>query len=314
MTYAVGVDVGGTKIAAGVVDEQGRVVEKTRVPSPTHDPLLLEAAVAEVIADLKGRHEIGAVGVGVAGFVTAERRGIYFAPHLPDGLDTMADAVSEQVGLPVVVENDGNVAAWAEYAFGAGQGVPDQLMVALGTGVGGGLILGGELYRGGHGVAAEVGHITVEIGGRPCKCGRSGCLEQYASGTALQNEARARAADGRAPSLLAAAGGDPSAVTGLMVTELAQAGRPEALSLFDQLAAYLANGISSLVSVLDPTLVLLGGGLSAAGELLLAPTVAALGKEITGRGERPAPELRIAALTNDAGLIGAADLARRSHG
>jgi glucokinase len=313
MTYAVGVDVGGTKIAAGVVDEQGTVVEKTRVPSPTHDPVLLQEAVASVITELKQRHEIGAVGVGVAGFVTAERRGIYFAPHLPEGLDTMADAVAEQVGLPVVVENDGNVAAWAEYAYGAGRGVPDQLMVALGTGVGGGLILGGELYRGGHGVAAEVGHLTVVMGGRPCKCGRRGCLEQYASGTALQSEARARAADGRVPSLLAAAGGDPSAVTGVMVTDLARAGRPEALSLFDELAGYLANGISSLVSVLDPTLVLLGGGLSTAGELLLEPTVAALAKEITGRGERPAPELRIAALTNDAGLIGAADLARRSQ-
>ena len=314
MTYAVGVDVGGTKIAAGVVDEKGQVVEKTRVPSPTHDPRLLEEAVAEVIAELKARHEIAAVGVGVAGFVTAERRGIYFAPHLPEGLDTMADAVADKVGLPVVVENDGNVAAWAEYAFGAGQGVPDQLMVALGTGVGGGLILGGELYRGGHGVAAEVGHITVEIGGRPCKCGRQGCLEQYASGTALQAEARSRAADGRAPALVAAAGGDPGAVTGMMVTELAQAGRPEALAMFDELAAYLANGISSLVSVLDPTLVVLGGGLSAAGDVLLQPTVAALAKEITGRGERPAPGLRIAALTNDAGLIGAADLARRSQG
>jgi glucokinase len=214
--------------------------------------------------------------------------------------------------MPVTVENDGNAAAWAEYVYGAGQGVPDQLMVALGTGVGGGLILGGEIYRGGHGVAGEIGHIGLVPHGRLCECGRQGCFEEYASGSSLQRMAREAAADGSAPALLAAAGGDPTAVTGAQVTELAGAGEPEALALFDRLAEHLGIGISTLVSILDPTLVILGGGVSDAGELLLGPTRAALERELSGRGRRPPPDLRLAALGNDAGLIGAADLARRA--
>lgn len=148
--------------------------------------------------------------------------------------------------------------------------------------------------------------------GRLCKCGRHGCLEEYASGSALQREAREAAAAGRAPRLLEAAGGSVAAVTGRLVTAQAEAGNHEALALFAQLADYLGNGISSLVSVLDPSLVLLGGGVSHAGDLLLEPTAAALDREITGRGRRPVPELAIAALGNDAGLIGAADLSRRA--
>lgn len=312
MTYAVGVDVGGTKIAAGVVDEQGVIVEKVRVPSPSSDAASLRAAIAGLVADLRQRHDITAVGVGAAGFVKADRRGVYFAPHLDWGTEPVADLLQAVVGLPVVVENDGNAAAWAEHRFGAGRGVPDQLMLVLGTGVGGGLILDGRLYRGGHGVAAEVGHLGLVRGGRPCKCGRRGCLEQYASGSALTRDARASAADGRAPALLAAAGGRPEAVTGVLVTEQATAGNPEALALFSELGDALGLGIASLVAVLDPTLVLIGGGVSHAGDVLLRPTQAALSREITGHGHRPEPALALAELGNDAGLIGAADLARHA--
>jgi glucokinase len=311
-TYAVGVDVGGTKIAAGVVDEQGSIVEKTRLPSPKDDAAELRDAIAGLVEEFRSRHEIAAVGIGAAGFVRANRRGMLFAPHLTWGDEPLADLLQDALGLPVSMENDGNAAAWAEYVFGAGKGVPDQMTVALGTGVGGGLILGGELYRGGQGVAAEVGHIGLVRGGRPCKCGRRGCLEQYASGSALTADARRVAAEGRAPALLDKAGGDPDAITGQMVTELARAGEPAALALFDELGGALATGIATLVAVLDPDLVLIGGGVSQAGELLLRPTRAALSEEITGRGHRPEPELRIAALGNDAGLIGAADLARRT--
>ncbi len=310
MTYSVGVDVGGTKIAAGVVDEDGTVLEQVRVPSPSRDARRLLDIVVEMVEDLRIRHRVSAVGLGAAGFVRADRRGLIFAPNLQWGEEPMGDVLEHRLGLPVVVENDGNTAAWAEYVFGAGRGVPDQVTIVIGTGLGGGLILGGSLYRGGQGVASEVGHIGLVRGGRPCACGRHGCWEQYASGSALTADARRAAAQGSAPGLLKAAGGQADAVTGRLVTALAQAGDPDALGLFGRLGDAMGEGIATLVAVLDPDLVVLGGGVSQAGDLLLEPVLAALGREVTGRGHRPVPAVVLAALGNDAGLIGAADLAR----
>lgn len=312
MGLAVGVDVGGTKVAAGVVDDSGAIVESTKVPTPADDPRKLRDTITELVQELAGRHDVVSVGLGAAGFVNAERTGLYFSPHVAWGDEPVTGLLQESLGLPVTVENDGNAAAWAEHVYGAGQGVPDQLMVALGTGIGGGIILGGEIYRGGHGVAAEIGHLGLVPGGRLCECGRQGCFEEYASGSALQRLAREAAGDGSAPKLLAAAGGDPDEVRGSLVTELAQAGEDEAIRLFERLAEPLGMGIASLVAVLDPTVVVLGGGVSEAGELLLGPTRPSLERQLSGRGRRPAPELRLAALGNDAGLIGAADLGRRA--
>lgn len=312
MGLAIGVDVGGTKIAAGVVDESGAVVDQVRVPTPTEDAEALRATIARLALDLARAHDVVAVGVGAAGFVNKARNGLHFSAHIDWGTDPVAGPLQEAVGMPVSIENDGNAAAWAEYTFGGGQGVPDQLMVALGTGIGGGLILDGEIYRGGHGLAGEIGHLGIVPQGRLCECGRRGCFEEYASGSALQRMAQEAAADGAAPMLLAAADGDPAAVSGKKVTELARAGEQEALDLFERLAAPLALGITTLVSILDPTVVVLGGGVSEAGELLVGPLRPALEVELSGTGHRPAPELRLAVLGNDAGLIGAADLARRS--
>jgi glucokinase len=311
MSFTVGVDVGGTKIAAGVVDRTGRIVEKLRKASPTTDEFSLLKAIRELVGELRTRHEITAVGVGAPGFVGADRRTVLFTPNLPWRDEPLAELLQRVLELPVLVENDANAAAWAEFVFGAGRGIPDQLLLTLGTGVGGGLILDGEVYRGGHGVAAEVGHLTVVRDGIPCPCGRHGCLEQYASGSALVREARAAAASGRAPTLLEAAGGNVLQVTGAMVTEHAHRGTPEAVELFEEMGEALAVGIGSLIAVLDPSLVLLGGGVSEAGDLILAPTTAALDRELTGGTHRPGPEVRLAALGNDAGLIGAADEARR---
>jgi glucokinase len=311
MVLAVGVDVGGTRIAAGVVDEDGSILEQVLMPSPSDDPMVLREKIAGTVADLRSRHEVVTVGLGAAGFVAADRPSMIVAPHLQGGDASLADQIEEAIGLPVNVENDRNAAAWAEHRFGAGRGVDDQMTVALGTGVGGGLILDGELYRGGHGIAAEIGHLGLVRDGLPCKCGRRGCLEQYASGSALQREARAAAADGRAPALLEAAGGRPDRVTGRMVSELAAAGEPGAVALFEELAGALGTGLATLVAVLDPSLIVLGGGLSEAGDVLLRPTEAALRREMTGGDVHPAPELRLAELGNAAGLIGAADLAHR---
>lgn len=314
MTLAMGVDVGGTKIAAGVVDERGSVVEQTRVPCPAHDPAELQDTIAALVEDFRGRYAVEAVGLGAAGFVRADQRGVLFAPNMEFGEGLLADVLQDRLGVPVVIENDGNAAAWGEYRFGAGRGVPDQLTVAIGTGIGGGLVLGGELYRGGQGVAAEVGHLGLVREGRRCPCGRRGCWEQYASGSALTADARSAAEAGQAPALLEEAGGRSKKVTGRMVTRLAQAGDPDALRLFSELAGSLAVGLGTLVAVLDPDLVLVGGGVSHAGEVLLDPLRAAFGQEVTGRERRRIPELRLAALGNDAGLIGAADLARRILG
>ena len=311
MVLAVGVDVGGTKIAAGVVDEKGAVLEQTRQPSPSDDPVRLRESIATIVADLRTRHDVTTVGLGAAGFVAADRRSMLFAPPLQWGDASLADQLEAAIGLPVNVENDGNAAAWAEHRFGAGRGVDHQMTVALGTGVGGGLILDGELYRGGHGIAAEIGHLGLVRDGRPCKCGRRGCLEQYASGSSLQRDARAAAAEGRAPGLLEAAGGDVEQVTGRLVSQLAAAGDPGALALFDELAGALGTGLATLVAVLDPSLIVLGGGVSEAGDVVLRPTEVAMRRELTGGDVHPAPELRLAELGNSAGLIGAADLARR---
>ncbi|MDX6323831.1 MAG: glucokinase [Nocardioidaceae bacterium] len=310
MSYAVGVDIGGTKIAAGVVDEHGKILEKVRHATPKDDPVALVSTVEALVNDLRTRHDIAAIGVGAAGFVSSDRRRVLFGAHVAFGDDPLADPLEDALGLPVVVENDANAAAWAEYSLGAGRGVPDQLMVAVGTGIGGGIIFGGRLYRGGHGIAAEIGHIGVVRDGRPCQCGRRGCLEQYASGSSLTDSGRAAVAAGQAPHLLEAAGGDPKAVTGAMITQLARGGEAEAVALFAELGDWLGLGIATFVAVLDPTLVILGGGVGDAGDVLLTPTRQSMERELTGRGHHPGPNLRLAALGNDAGLIGAADLAR----
>jgi glucokinase len=310
MSRAVGVDVGGTKIAAGVVDDGGRIIDRTRVPSPSDDPQQLIEAVVLAVEELRTRHEVSAVGVGAAGFVAEDRDHVHFSPHLEWGDGPVATQISQRLGLRVVVENDANAAAWAEHVYGAGQGFADQLMLTVGTGIGGGVVLDGELYRGGHGMAAEVGHLSVVRDGRQCECGRRGCWEEYASGSSLERDAREAAARGDAPGLLEAAG-SVAAVTGRLVTELAQQGQPDAVALLGTLAESLAHGLSSLVSVLDPSVVVIGGGVSAAGPLLMEPLTTALHADISGGSRRPVPELRLAVLGNDAGLVGCADLARR---
>jgi len=312
MTLAIGIDVGGTKIAGGVVDESGAVLEELRVESPATDAHAIEAAIEKLVTELSTRHPIEAVGVGAAGYIDKSRSVVMFAPNLAwRDLDLKADLEST-LRLPVVVENDANAAAWGEFQFGAGHDVDDLLLVTVGTGVGGGVVLDGSLYRGAFGVGAEIGHMRVVPDGIRCGCGNRGCFEMYASGSALVREARAAA---RAGSLLAAdlldrAGGDVDAITGPLVTEAARAGDTFALEQLASLGRWLGEGIASLTAVLDPAVVVIGGGVSAADDLLLDPVRQAFGAQLTGRGHRPTLEIRKARLGNRAGLIGAADLTR----
>jgi len=312
MTLACGIDVGGTKIAGGVVAEDGTILEELRVESPAADAEAMEAAIAGLVAQLASRHPIEAVGVGAAGYIDKDRAVVLFAPNLAwRNVDLRAD-LEKRVSLPVVIENDANAAAWGEFRFGAGHDIDDLLLVTVGTGVGGGLVLDGALYRGAFGVGAEIGHMRVVPDGILCGCGKHGCFEQYASGSALVREVRAAAGRGSVPAqdLLARAGGDPHRITGPLVTEAARDGDQFAIEQLAALGTWLGEGIASLTEILDPAVVVVGGGVSEADELLLDPVRAAFAGQMTDRDFRPRLEIRKARLGNRAGLIGAADLSR----
>ena len=313
-SLTIGVDVGGTKISAGVVDEAGVVVEKLRKPTPASDVAAVAATIAELVIELNKRHEVESVGIGAAGWVSADRATVLFAPNLAWRDEALRDEVQQQVKLPVVVENDANAAAWGEFRFGAGADSDDLLLVTVGTGVGGGIVMDGKLLRGSFGIAGEVGHLRVVPGGHQCGCGRLGCLEQYASGSALVREARVRVeTDPLAGPLREAAGGGPEKVTGPMVTELAKNGDPLCCNLFGELGRWLGEGIASLTAVLDTGVVAIGGGVSEAGDLLLLPAREAFEATLPGAENRPLLELRLATLGNQAGLIGAADVSREGR-
>ncbi|MEN8674372.1 ROK family glucokinase [Nocardioides sp.] len=311
MSLTCGIDIGGTKIAGAVVDERGQVLAEHRIESPASDAVAVEDAVAALVTELASRHEVTAVGIGAAGYVDAGRSIVMFAPNIAWRDEDLRAEIESRVSLPVVVENDANAAAWGEFAFGAAADVDDMLMITVGTGVGGGLVLGGDLYRGAFGAAGEIGHLRVVRGGRPCGCGNLGCLEQYASGSALVIQTRALAGSPEAADLLARAGGDTLAIDGPMITRAATEGDAFAVAMLAELGTWLGEAIASLAAVLDPGAVVIGGGVSESGDLLLDPIRAAFVDELTGRGHRPFLDVRAASLANGAGMIGAADLARR---
>ncbi len=313
MALAIGVDVGGTKVAAGLVDEDGAVLARTRRPTPAGSAEQVAEVIAGVVAELRQSADVVGVGLGAAGFVDASRARVLYAANLSWRDEPLRDEVARRTGLPVVVENDANTAAWAESRFGAARGEPDVVAVTVGTGIGGGIVLDGRLYRGGFGGAAEFGHLQVVPGGRRCGCGQRGCWEQYCSGRALLREAR-EIADVRpafGARLLELGGGRPEGLTALDVTRAAQEGDPAAGECFAVLGAWLGQGMADLAAVLDPGVFVVGGGVADAGELLLEPARRTYAERLTGSGHRPVAEIRAARLGNDAGLVGAADLARR---
>jgi glucokinase len=308
----IGVDVGGTKVAAGVVDEEGTVLATTRRPTPSASPTDVEEVIAACVAELRRDHSVEAVGVGAAGFIDAGRSRVFVAPNRSWRDEPRRDAVAARVGLPVVVENDANAAAWAEHQFGAGRGEPHLVVVTVGTGIGGGIVLDGRLYRGRFGIGAEFGHMQVEKAGRRCGCGQHGCWEQYCSGRALLHEAREIADVQRAygARLLELGDGRPEGIQAPEVTQAAREGDPAALDCFEEVGGWLGQGLADLAAVLDPGAFVIGGGVADAGELLLAPARRAYADRLTGTAHRPHAEIRLAELGNSAGLVGAADLAR----
>ncbi|GAA2722779.1 ROK family glucokinase [Cellulomonas aerilata] len=312
--HAIGVDIGGTKIAAGVVDEDGTILAQTRRATEPDDAASIDRAVADVYAELSQSYEVQAIGVAAAGFVNSERSTVLFAPNIAWRDYPLRDRVRALLDddVRIVVENDANAAGWAEFRFGAGRAVDDMLMLTVGTGLGGALIVGGKLVRGAWGVAAEVGHMRVVPGGHYCGCGHEGCWEQYASGSALVRDAQAAiVVDAeRGATLLALAGGDAQDLTGPQVTQAAQDGDPLAVDLLAQLGRWIGEGAASVAALLDPALVVIGGGVGAAGDLLLDPARHAFADQLSARGHRPEAKIMLASMGNEAGIVGAADLAR----
>lgn len=312
----IGVDIGGTKVAAALVDPDGTVLDSMEVPTPS-DADQVADAVADLVARLSAAHARSApmatVGVGAAGFVDVDRSTVTFAPNIAWRDEPLGRRLEQLTGRSVVVENDANAAAWGEFRFGAGSDIDDMVLVTVGTGVGGGIVHRGELVRGGFGAAGEIGHLRVVRDGRPCGCGRRGCFEQYASGSALVAAARERLADGGpATEALARAAGDADGLTGPMITTLAQDGDQLAIDLLAELGRWLGEGCADLVAVLDPRVIAIGGGVAAAGELLLGPVREAFEAHLPAAGHRRAAQIRLATLGQRAGLLGAADLGRRA--
>jgi glucokinase len=312
MGLTIGVDIGGTKIAAGVVDEEGSILETVKVPTPSTPEGVVDAIVAAVRQVSTG-HQIEAVGIGAAGYVDDKRATVLFAPNINWRHEALKDKVEQRVGLPVVVENDANAAAWGEYRFGAGQGHSDVICITLGTGLGGGIIIGNKLRRGRFGVAAEFGHVRVVPDGLLCGCGSQGCWEQYASGRALVRYAKQRAAatPEHAETLLGLGDGTPEGIEGRHISAAARQGDKVAIDSFRELARWAGAGLADLASLFDPSAFIVGGGVSDEGELVLEPIRKSFRRWLIGGEWRPHAQVLAAQLGGKAGLVGAADLARQ---
>ncbi|MFE0421974.1 ROK family glucokinase [Streptomyces sp. NPDC058953] len=265
-----------------------------------------------LVLDLSDRHDVHAVGIGAAGWVDADRSTVLFAPHLAWRNEPLRDALSARLAVPVLVDNDANTAAWAEWRFGAGRGEDHLVMITLGTGIGGAILQDGQVKRGKYGVAGEFGHMQVVPGGHRCPCGNRGCWEQYSSGNALVREARELAAADSpvAHVLLDRVGGTIGDITGPLITELAREGDAMCVELFQDIGQWLGVGIANLAAALDPSCFVVGGGVSAADDLLIGPARDAFRRHLTGRGYRPEARIVKAELGPEAGMVGAADLAR----
>lgn len=303
---AIGVDIGGTKIAAGLVAADGSILRSLRTPTPAADELIGE--VARLVRELSS--EPVPVGVAAAGFIDASQSEVSYAPNINWRNVPLRAELEALLGTVVTVDNDANAAGWAEYRFGAGRGSQHMTLLTIGTGVGGAIVVDGQLLRGGFGAAGELGHLRLVPDGIACGCGQHGCLEQYGSGRALMRELNALADAGGIGQALAHIRERDGELSAENVGPLILGGDPGALSALDALGRALGMGCASLSAVLDPERFVFGGGVAIAGEALLAPIRDSFAHSQPARGYRPAPEFFVAELGNDAGLVGAADLAR----
>jgi len=307
-----GLDVGGTKIAGGVIDPSGAILHRTQVPTAADHPETIVADMVWVARELCEKvPEVAAIGVGAAGLVDSRAGVILGAPNLAYRDVHVSETITKELGLPAVVDNDANVAALAEAIHGAGRDAGDQIMVTVGTGIGGGIIIDRRIYRGHYGVGAELGHMVVDPDGPVCGCGNRGCWEAVASGTAIGRLARQRVEGGAGADVLALAGGDINAITGELVGEAAVGGDPFARDVLREIGRLLGIGFANIVNIFDPEVIVVGGGAAAGnGELLIGPARDSMGGHILGTAWRKPVRLVSAELGNDAGIVGAAVLAR----
>ena len=307
---SIGLDIGGTKIAGAVVNDSGLILRQSVTPTPATDPAKLEDALVNMIAELREGLEISSAGIAAAGFIDQSQSTVYYAPNIAWRNEPLRANIEARTGLSVVVDNDANAAGWAEFRFGAGRLFSHMTMLTVGTGVGGAIVIDGHLFRGGFGIGAELGHITVENDGLPCGCGRTGCIEQYGSGRALLRFAEEESRKPGTGDALAAAQDSAGNLPPEAVKNLLASGDPGALAALGTLADWLGKAAASLCAVLDPQVFVVGGGVAAAGERLVRPIQESFQRNMPARGFRPEPEFRVAEMLNDAGVIGAADLAR----
>jgi glucokinase len=310
---AVGLDVGGTKILAVRAGRDGAILDRAEAATPAEDQA---ATLRAMVAAARGlmTPRVLAVGVGAAGMVDVATGILRFAPNLAWRDLAIAEHMQAALGVPCQLDNDANVAAYGEFRFGAGRGYRDVLLVAVGTGIGGGIIIDGRLFRGANGYAAEIGHVVVEPLGPPCGCGNLGCWEEVASGATIGRLGREAAREDPTSSLAALVGGDPDAVTGPVVTRAALEGDAAAIGVLGTVGTRLGIGIAGLVNILDPQVVVVGGGAIAAGDLLLEPARVAFQDTVEAPDRRPTVPIVAAQLGNDAGAVGAAALALEELG
>ncbi|MCU1556015.1 MAG: glucokinase [Microbacteriaceae bacterium] len=308
--HAIGIDIGGTKIAGALVSELGEIIAEDRVPTQAGDSNAIVDAVVAMIEKLRDGQDVAAAGVAAPGFIDAAQSTVYYTPNISWRHEPLRLRLMERLDLDITIDNDANAAGWAEFRFGAGRLVSDMTMLTIGTGVGGAIVTQDRLFRGGFGTGAELGHMRMVPDGLPCGCGSKGCIEQYGSGRALLRMANAIADVGGIGLGLAAVRERKGALEGPDVADLIVDGDPGALQALRELGGWLGQACASLSAVLDPQLFVFGGGVAVAGDLLLDPIREAFLSHLPARGYHPEPEFVIAELVNDAGVVGAADLAR----
>lgn len=308
--YAVGIDVGGTHIAAGLMEREGRILKQTQTLTPKNGPDAIIEAIIGLISEIAAGvspPEIGGIGIGLPAQIDFLKQSVEWCTNLPlAGVDVRA-LVASGTGHDVTLDNDGHCAGIGESRFGAAKDVRDFVMVTLGTGVGGALLLDGEPYRGSRGLAGEIGHTLVRLGGPPCPCGASGHIESYLGGPAIAARGRKAARASSGEELRERAGGDPEAVTARHVVEAALAGDDAALSILLEAGEILGEALVGIVNLLNPRLIVVGGGIGESADMLVARAAEVIAeKAMEGRRD---VEVVQALLSNGAGILGAAALA-----
>ena len=306
----IGIDIGGTKISAGVVDSSGNLIDSSRCSTPAEGGKELISSVINLIKEFNKKYEIKGIGISIAALISSDYGTIVGAPNIANlSKLNVVNEIKEESELPIIIENDANAAMWAEFKFGNAKSLNPVMFFIIGTGVGGGLVIDGKLFKGVNGIGAEFGHMCVVPDGLSCGCGSKGCLEQYASGGALiryANEALLANPD-KSEEVLSFGEGK---LSGTALTKAAKAGNELALAAFSKQADWLGLACASYSLIIDPQAIIIGGGVVDAGELFLAPVRAAMRKYMPFAESHVPPKIIAAKFGNDAGLIGAAELVR----